>query len=240
MIAVSSSLLVPSKPARESPNAAVLKWYNHISNHLHPITCLCSRLEATQVHLWVLLPTLKGKWFILESKMVGAVLKLVSSLPPYPPPPGIYTWILKRGNNFHMPLQRASQTECAVVTVCQATHDLQEWSLTLNKFAVSEMPVRSYPSGRWKQEKENHFVRLLLTPLLLVGQSFTKSPLCAECGGCTGLRYRRSMPGACSLQPVFLSWMLVLLNWKVCQFSNLKNVFRQLNHLFLSINLWGT
>lgn len=132
MIAVSSSLLVPSKPARESPNAAVLKWYNHICNHLHPITCLCSRLEATQVHLWVLLPTLKGKWFILEAKMVGAVLKLVSSLPPYPPPPGIYTWILKRGNNFHMPLQRASQTECAVVTVCQATHDLQEWSLLTN------------------------------------------------------------------------------------------------------------
>jgi len=135
----------------------------------------------------------------------GGIRLRAGLLPPTSPStPGTYTCILKRRNKISTSLQRtSSQIECLVVTICQATRDIQELSLPLNKSAVSDTSMRSCPSGRWKWGRESHFLRLLFTPLLLlpIGQSFTKSLLCAESWGCVGLRCRRSETGACSLEP---------------------------------------
>lgn len=137
--------------------------------------------------------------------MVGSILELVCSLPPHLPPQASILVSLKEETKFpHLsrgPPHR--QTECPVVTVCQATHDIQELSLPLNQSAVSDTSMRSCPSARWKWGRESHCLRLLFTLLLLpIGQSFTKSLLCAQSWGCVRLRCRRSKTGgACSLEP---------------------------------------
>lgn len=135
-----------------------------------------------------------------------------------------------------MPLQRnALQTECPVVTMCQAVYDVRELSLLL--FAVSKMSL-SFPGGRLKQGGENDFLRFSPSYFSFFC-SFASHLQISWCVWSAEVRNRMNKTEACSLE-LYLSWILVLLDWQVWQFLNLKNNLIAVELSFSNINLWGT
>lgn len=163
---------------------------SHARAHSHPLAVFCW-LESIHGHARV-----QGEGFAQEARVMGATVGS-SSLPPHPQPTHLY---LKEETNFHTPLRRnASHTESlwSGHRVPNCTRHAGAESTSLGICGPEDVQ-----GSRFKQGGEDVFLRFLLIPLFFlpfVHQHVHSSYHVPS----AGVRNRRNMTGACSLELCF-------------------------------------